>query len=328
MNMKTVPESLITHSSFPLLFDGLLDRLGAYGRDGEKPSLDPWKVLTKPDRFNEDLITPEADKNPDYALYVSILRTLTTCLTETIPTHQDRWKALHQKQSRIYSRHKRETPSYKAIWAEIHTLNLGVDWLDTEYQSDRWRGFKLGVIREEEGYWPSNHATISVLAWTLMKLGVFDLNHFILYSETCGGILDLEDLNAWEPLFSLHKISNETLCNGVLYGQYILGEERWKHRALVNESVHDEEGPNFKCFLDGDLTHCLTGWMRQFQHWGYTRESAIEFFGLNGFFTHLYNDVYVGLSDATFPTWIHKVVLPEFNNYFPKPEKKKRVKKK
>ncbi len=159
-----------------------------------------------------------------------------------------------------------------------------------------------------------------------MSIGVFNLDAYLRYAAGGeDGILPHDDFDAWEPLFRLHKINNKTLCEGSYYGTTLLPDGA-EEMSLMSVNCGGADDPTeFACFLEQGT---LNRWMSKLKEWGYTRESAMEFFGVHGFFSHLYNDVYFGFSDETFVTWIKKVVMPEFEHYFPKPEKKKKVKKK
>lgn len=48
--------------------------------------------------------------------------------------------------------------------------------------------------------------------------------------------------------------------------------------------------------------------------WGYTYESAQDFFGIRGFLSNLYNDRYVGIdNEERFKIYIDQIILPQLH---------------
>ena len=300
--MNNIPDNLVPFPAFLTLLDSILRRLV----EDDFENLEPWAIKAE--------VTDSL-----YNLYRDLLAAIPKYIQEIEPAADAKIEKLHQRLQGLYKKSNyNETPTIQKMLQEKHSLQdqyPSVSWIDTnKFRSETYCTLKDSVTEE------CDFELVMYLSWILMSLNIIDLNSFAEASNHWGvGILPLTNFAAWEPLFKVHKMSNRFLCEGTYFGKWVKPDS--EEIIICADGERHDDANEFTCFLSRGS---LTDWIRKFKEWNYTREETIEFFGPTGFFTHLYNHVHLDLSEDTFLPWIHKVVIPEFNHYFPKSVKTKR----
>ncbi len=300
--MKMFPENFVAFPAFLPLLNALIQKLSNDWRDFSQ--LYPWIVLNK--NRNSD-IDAKRKENSDYDLYVTLLESLIHYITVLVPNRTKRVEELRRKQNIIYKKYgKSDVPSYKKLGNDIDLIWSQVP--NASGYSSEMYGFSLDLYRDEQEF------LRKMLIWIFIKCGLASPND---YAGRLTDFLSDEDHEAWSPLFAAH-ITNENLCRWTHFGQRIIrpGRLDYTHLSIVTEDCHWENAEDFKCF---HILSTLNSWVGALSHYKYTRTAAREFFGHKGFFSHLYNELLLGINpeSSLFKDYIDKVVLPNFDGEWP-----------
>lgn len=298
--MKKFPDNFVAFPAFLPLLNALIQKLSDDYNDFSQ--LYPWVAL---DKYND--IDTKRKKNSDYDLYVSLLESLIQYVTVLVPNRIKRTEELRQKQNIIFKKYsKSDVPSYKKLEDEIHLIWSQVP--NASWYSSETCGFNLHLYGDEQEF------LRKILIWIFIQCGLVSPNE---YGGNLTGFLSVETSEAWCPLFAAH-ITNKNLCEWTHFGQRIIsgGSISYTHLSIVTEECSWENAANFECFHS---QRTLSSWISNLKHYKYERSVAREFFGRTGFFSHLYNELLLGLNPKgkLFRDYIENITLPRFDAEWP-----------
>lgn len=293
---KLFPDNFVAFPTFLTMLDFLFGKLYEEQENREDYELlFPWNNLNE----NNRKVKEKREKDETFGLYVTLLELLVKYLKNDIPERDKKLDALESRRNRLSKKNKyKDTPAILKIEKERQLM------LDTT-PSVSWFDWHHDIYTESiENCFPIK----DILLWILMDCKVTDL-----YKMSAVRILPLDNFNAWAPMFTRHNMTNKFLCQHTLYGHGLLENKMDVRESIVLDGFgfDDSSAEEFQCFFE-DRT--IRNWMEWIKIWGYTYESAREFFEVKGFLSNLYNQKYIGIEDKDkFDIYIEQIILPQFD---------------
>jgi hypothetical protein len=318
----TIPPNLVAYAGFPVMLSHCFEKLENYRFDC---GLMPWNITKGIEKILKRC--GEADYDQDIGSSILLLNSYVTTLTQytvqTLPEADKEIESLDNERRVLYTGNNytdnEQTEVLRAKCVEIRNRFPHISWLVYSSLRDRHE-LQFDVFYSKDAFVFCNGAMITIM-WTLMKAGIFNIDYFSdALLEQIGGFMPLDDFAAWDPMFSVHRVDNSSFCEFTQFGQEVQNQDETNHWLVCN---HEDDccSESFTCFLSQGN---INWWMKSFKDWGYTRESAIEFFGVKGFFSNLFASVNFDADflhkDPVFAkAYIDGVVIPLFDEYFPVP---------
>lgn len=316
---QLIPANLVAFAGFPTMLSQCFESLDNYDLEG---SLMPWSIAEYPDKTPEKRNSSDKHFRSAIALLKNYVEVLSEYTKRILPDTNSKIDELLKEWHEVYEKNNytdnEQSIALRTKADELRARHPDIAWL-SEYQSEH--SLDPDTFYSKEGFVFCGGAMITI-GWLLMQAGIFNVRYFSkTLTKYLDGFMPLDNFAAWEPMFSVHRVDNSSFCKFSQFGQDVLGQEESKH-WLVCDDEHDYMAESFTCFLSQGN---IRDWMNMFEKWGYTRESAIEFFGVNGFFSNLFASInfsadFLHKENPSFTkVYIEGVVIPMFNEYFPAP---------
>lgn len=295
--------------AFPGFVDLVVSFVNTLVEEGfEYQNLMPWNLF-------HDVEDNEDQENITFKNYKSLMRLFISYLEVSIPQRIVEVSTLCLSLDKLLKRSKyRNHDGPKAIELRSKIKQIEYDtpdilWDDAEKTKEgqsEWSGFHHDNLKNDD-------FVESILYWTILNYADFykikpRFSHKYLKYMT-------KDMRAWRPLFSKQYVTNEFMCTHI---DFIPELAKGKSVTDIFDPDINNDDDRLSFFLSEGQLLGNWGWVISFRDWGYTRESAREFFGVDGFLSNLYNQSYLAINnDKTFMLWINEIVLPEFDSIWP-----------
>ncbi len=252
----------------------------------------PWNVFSSHSDKTEDIEKNKKDVE-GYSLYISLIHTLKNYLTLMQKRDKECFR-LKELQKNGYKK-----PTWQSLQSKIEK-----DYSDTP--NPVWMFNCLGSIDLESIRYSREYTYKDILEGILSWIF---LDSKLLEPEVCSRslkgklLLDFSDFEAWSPFF-WNQASNS------LFMEHLPFKTNEKE-IYYDFDYHD----NTKHAI---VEYCeMYGWVKKLKLFGYTRESAREFFGIEGYISKLYYLTYLEHDDETeslFKGFIKGFALPMFDD--------------
>lgn len=303
---KLFPDTFVAFPTFLTMLDFLFGKLNE-----ERDSREDWEILFPWNNLNENnrKVKEKREKEETFNLYVTLLELLVEYVKNTIPERNKKLDDLESRRNRLSKKNNyKDTPTTLKIQTErqlVLEATPTVSWFE-----ESWGTIYISDVGSLENW----YVLEDILLWILMKCKVSSLDSVSHKIQ----ILPLDNFDAWSPMFTKHHMTNQFLCQCTLYGHNLLEDKKLIRGTIVDEDHDDSCAEEFECFFEG---RTIRNWMEWLKIWGYTYESAREFFGVRGFLSNLYNQKYIGIEDEKmFDNYVNKIILPQFDEVW-NPEK-------
>lgn len=295
--------------AFPGFVDIIVSLVNTLAEEGyEYQDLMPWNLFRATEN-NKD------QENTVFKNYESLMRLFISYLEVSIPQRIVEISTLYSGLDKLLKRGKYryhngpKAVEFRSKIKQIEYNTPDILWDDAEKTKEvpsEWWGFHHENLKEEG--WVE-----SILYWTILNYADFykinpRFSHkYLKYMA--------KDMRAWRPLFSKQHVTNEFMCTHI---DFIPELAKGKSVTDIFDPDTHNDDDRLSFFLSEGQLLGNWGWAISFRDWGYTRESAREFFGVDGFLSNLYNQLYLAINnEERFVFWINEIVLPEFDSIWP-----------
>ncbi len=272
-----------------------------------KDAILPWVVLS-----DSDDVEKLRKKDDSYDMYACLLESVVQYLSVTLLERDTKINMLVKKRSKLLEKNKYDdTPATIKIKEQmdlLRSIQPDVQW----FSKSKYYGARLDETVEAK----MDEFLTSLLVWLLMISGHVKPDQYNRRLQ----FLPLDNFDAWEPMFKIHHISNQTLCKSTTFGHKLVDCHEDEKETMTDYSIDDSYAASFACFFYGGWNNILPlrTWISRLQKWGYQRQAAREFFEEKGFLSNIYYEAQLGAEDEErFVLFIKHVVLPEFDASWP-----------